>query len=59
VPLVAVQEGVFEVRFGTLRIRVIVVRDLPREEHNAMLHLFSASAEALRYGRDHYLGQRA
>jgi len=54
VPLTCVQEGVFEARFGPLRIRIIVVGQLPREKHNAMLHLFSANEEALSYGRQHY-----
>src|SRR5262249_26317528 len=27
---------------------------LPQEEHNAILHLFSAREELLRYGREHY-----
>jgi hypothetical protein len=38
----------------TLRIRVIVANQLPQVEHNAMLHLFSAREELLRYGREHY-----
>src|SRR5712691_10935755 len=35
-------------------IRVIVLHSLPQEEHNAMLHLFSAKQELLRYGQEHY-----
>ena len=38
----------------TERIRVIVVHQLPLVEHNAMLHLFSAREELLRYGQEHY-----
>jgi hypothetical protein len=37
--LTLLREGVYEVRLVALRIRVIVVHQLPREEHNAMLHL--------------------
>lgn len=33
---------------------MIVVSQLPLHEHNAMLHLFSAGEEMLRYGREHY-----
>jgi hypothetical protein len=33
---------------------VIVVHQLPQEEQNAMLHLFSAREELLRYGQEHY-----
>jgi hypothetical protein len=49
-----VREGVYDVQGLALRIRVIVVNQLPLEEHNAMLHLFSAKEELLRYGREHY-----
>jgi hypothetical protein len=52
--LTSIREGVYDVQFGTLRIRVVVVNQLPLEEHNAMLHLFSAREELLRYGREHY-----
>ena len=37
-----------------LRIRIIVVESVAEEEHNAMLHLFSAREELLRYGREHF-----
>jgi hypothetical protein len=50
----ALQEGVYEVEALTQRIRVVVVNQLPREEHNALLHLFSASAELFAYGARHY-----
>src|SRR5436190_34504 len=38
----------------TCRIRVIVANQLPQQEHNAMLHLFSTRAELLKYGASHY-----
>jgi hypothetical protein len=37
-----------------LKVRVIVVHQLPLQEHNAVFHLFSAREDLLRYGRDHY-----
>ena len=46
--------GVYEVRALGRAIRIIVVGELPQEEHNAMLHLFSARQELLRYGKEHY-----
>jgi hypothetical protein len=52
--LIRLQEGVYEVRGLGLRIRIIVVNQLPQQEHNAMLHLFSAREELLRYGQEHY-----
>ncbi len=54
VALTPVREGVYDVRALTLTIRVIVVHRLPRQEQNAMLHLFSANEELLRYGKEHY-----
>ena len=48
------QAGVYELRWLTLVIRVIVVSELSKEEHNAMLHLFSAREELLQYGAEHY-----
>jgi hypothetical protein len=52
--LTQLQEGVYEVRHFTGHLRVVVVHQLPQQEHNAMLHLFSARAELLRYGAEHY-----
>ncbi len=46
--------GVYEVHLLTLPIHLIVISRLPQAEHNAMLHLFSAQEELLRYGREHY-----
>ncbi|HTU19537.1 MAG TPA: hypothetical protein VMG10_15865 [Gemmataceae bacterium] len=54
VTLTPVQAGVYETRLVTMPARVIVVHQLPREEHNALLHLFSAREELLRYGREHF-----
>ena len=54
VGLTRVREGVYEAEGLGLRIRVIVVSQLPQQEHNAMLHLFSAREELLRYGQEHY-----
>jgi hypothetical protein len=54
VPWQARAEGVYECRRGTDCIRVIVAGQLPLSEPNALLHLFSASAERLGYGREHY-----
>ena len=40
--LTPLREGVYEIRMLALPIRVIVVSQLPQEEQNAILHLFSA-----------------
>ncbi len=49
-----ISEGVYEVQALTRRIRVIVANQLPQQEHNAMLHLFSSRAELLSYAVQHY-----
>ena len=54
VELRPLQEGVYEVRHFTGSLRVVVVHQLPRREHNAMLHLFSAKLDLLQYGAEHY-----
>jgi hypothetical protein len=54
VTLTPIRPGVYEVRWITLCIRVIVVHELPQEEQNAMLLLFSAQPEPLRYAQENY-----
>jgi hypothetical protein len=48
------QAGVYDCRWGTDTIRVIVAGELPREMHNAPLHLFSASPDLVGFGRSAY-----
>jgi hypothetical protein len=48
------QAGVYDCRWGTDTIRVVVAGELPREEHNAPLHLFSASPDLVGFGRGAY-----
>jgi hypothetical protein len=50
VPWEQVQAGVYDCRWGTDTIRVVVAGELPREPHNAPLHLFSASPELVGFG---------
>jgi hypothetical protein len=54
VPWQKVQEGVYDCVWGTDTIRVVVAGDLPREPHNAPLHLFSAQPELVGFGRSAY-----
>jgi hypothetical protein len=54
VELRPVRQGVCEVRHYTGSLRLIVVHQLPQEEHNALLHLFSARDDLLQYGAEHY-----
>jgi hypothetical protein len=48
------QAGVYDCRWATDVVRVVVAGELPREERNAPLHLFSASAELVGFGRGAY-----
>jgi hypothetical protein len=48
------QAGVHECRWGADDVRLIVLRDLPRAEHNAPLHLFSAVRDQVEYAQGHY-----
>src|SRR5437588_367114 len=54
VALDQVQQGVYAVHHFTGTIRVVVISQLPRQEHNGMLHLFSASEEQRQYGATHH-----
>src|SRR5439155_2249658 len=48
------QAGVYDCRWGTDTVRVLVAGELPREAHNAPLHLFSASPELVGVGTGAY-----
>jgi hypothetical protein len=48
------QAGVYDCQWGTDIIRVVVAGELPREPHNAPLHLFSASSELVAFGGGSY-----
>jgi hypothetical protein len=46
--------GVCTCRRGTDAIRLVVAAELPCEERNALLHLFSAAPEQVQYGAEPY-----
>jgi hypothetical protein len=48
------QPGVYDCQWGTDAIRVVVAANLPREAHNAPLHLFSALPGLVGFGRNAY-----
>ena len=54
VTLERLQEGVYVVRYFNGTIRLVVINQLPQQEQNAMLHLFSARMELVQYGVRHY-----
>jgi hypothetical protein len=54
VPWQKVQAGVYDCTWGIDIVRVVVAGELPREAHNAPLHLFSASPELIAFGQSAY-----
>jgi hypothetical protein len=54
VALTSVQPGVYELRHFSGPLRVVVINQLPTAEHNAMLHLFSAKQDQVKYAAEHY-----
>ncbi len=53
-PLNPIGDGVYEIEHFTGTMRLIVVAQLPQQAHNALLHLFSASEELVRFGSQQY-----
>ena len=54
VPWQRAQAGVYDCRWGTDTIRVVVAGELPCEAHNAPLHLFSAAPNLIEFGSSAY-----
>jgi hypothetical protein len=48
------QAGVYDCQWGTDTVRVVVAGQLPRQAHNAPLHLFSAAPDLAEFGRSAY-----
>jgi hypothetical protein len=49
-----IRAGVYEANVWGLRIRIVVSNQLPEQQHNALLLLFSTRAELLVYGSRNY-----
>jgi hypothetical protein len=45
---------VYLCRRGSDAIRIVIAAELPKAEHNSLLHLFSAAADQVEYGAKHY-----
>jgi hypothetical protein len=54
VSLEALDQGVYEVCRGTDQIRIIVLSEINRSDHNALWHLFSGVEEQVAWGAVHY-----
>jgi hypothetical protein len=46
--------GVYDCRWGTDTVRVVVASELPRQPHNAPLQLFRASPDLVGFGGGAY-----
>ena len=53
-PLTMIEEGVYEARWGSRPIRIIVLSRIPRTGRNAVWQLFSGIRENVLYGASHY-----
>jgi hypothetical protein len=54
VRLEEIQTGVYDINVGPLRIRLLVIRDLPNEPANAMFKLFSVAPDQIEFACRHY-----
>jgi hypothetical protein len=54
IALTKIQDGVYDCLWGTDTVRLLVIRDLPQNERNAMLQLFSAVDDQRSYAQMHY-----
>jgi hypothetical protein len=54
IALTKIQDGVYDCLWGTDTVRLLVIRDLPQNERNAMLQFFSAAKDQWEYAQSHY-----
>jgi hypothetical protein len=54
ITLTPLMPGVYNTNAFAMDFRIIVLNDLPLEPKNAMLHLFSANPNNIRYAAEHY-----
>jgi hypothetical protein len=53
-----IKEGIYEVQWGSQRIRIIVLSEVPKVERNAIWQLYSGIPENVQYGALHYNWRR-
>ena len=59
IPLVRRQAGVYDIEWGALTIRLIVIRELPEEDANTILLFFSKAASQVKFAVGHYRATNA
>ena len=47
-------EGIYQILWGSCKIKIIVLNQVPKKEHNALWNAFSAEKERIAYGSEHY-----
>ena len=52
--LSSLKDGVYETKWGTHEIRIIVLSQIPKIERNAIWQMFSGVVEKVQYGAAHY-----
>lgn len=57
IPLTEIRAGVYEFETLLLPVRIIAIARLPQEPQNALLHLFSANEQLVRFGASRYRPQ--
>ena len=57
-PLAEVSPGVYDIFWGTDRIRLLVINRLPTSEANMMLHLFASDEKRVRIAQEWYTPER-
>ena len=50
--------GVYDLRVLSMEIRILVLSEMPTEQRNAILSLFSFDADKVKYAVDHYQWQQ-
>ncbi len=56
-PFEPVKKGVYDIRWGLRKIRLIVTSRIPKEKRNALWLMFSAVQEKVQYGVSNYVGR--
>jgi len=59
VSLEEIRKGIYEVQWGSQRIRIIVLSQVPKIKRNAVWQLFSGIVEQVHFGASHYHWRRS
>ncbi len=54
IALTPIQDGIYDIQWGSQAIRLIVLSQIPQNEKNTIWQMFSAIPERVRYGMLYY-----